>query len=326
MSGKVKSKMIESAIKVLNIEAEAINALTKKLDDNFEKAIELFYKCKGRVVVTGMGKSGIIGRKISATLSSTGTPSFFMHPAEGSHGDSGAVMKNDVVLAISNSGETQEIMHILPLIKRLGLPLICMTGNAESTLAQKSDVLLNVFVEKEACPLGLAPTASTTVTLALGDALAVVLLEKRGFTPEDFLMFHPSGSLGKGLVYKVEDLMITGDSLPIVQENMTFQNALITVTDKKLGFAIVTDASGKLTGIITDGDIRRALMKSADTTKLTAKEVMTLNPKIINKNEFAASALQQMEKYKITSLVILEENGNPEGIIHIHDLLKAGVA
>lgn len=326
MSSSVKSKIIASAINVLRIESEAIIALAEHLDENFEKAIDLLYNCKGRVVVTGMGKSGIIGRKISATLSSTGTPSFFMHPAEGSHGDSGAVMKNDVVLAISNSGETQELMHILPLIKRLGLPLISLTGNTESTLAQKSDVVLSIYVEKEACSLGLAPTASTTVTLALGDALAVVLLEKRGFTPEDFLMFHPSGSLGKGLIYKVEDLMITGESLPIVSENVTFQNALITVSDKKLGFAIVVDDIGKLAGIITDGDIRRALLKTADTAKLTAKQVMTLNPKSISKNEFAASALQIMETYKITSLLILREDKTPEGILHIHDLLKAGVA
>lgn len=296
------------------------------LDESFEEAINLLYACKGRVVVTGMGKSGLVGRKISATLSSTGTPSFFMHPAEGSHGDSGALLKNDTVLALSNSGETEEILLLLPLIKRLNLKLISITSNKNSTLALKSDVCLETKIEKEACPLGLAPTASTTATLALGDALAVVLLEKRGFTPEDFLQFHPSGKLGKKLLWKVEDLMHTGNELPLINANDTFHNALCTITEKSLGLTLVITDNGTLKGLITDGDIRRALSKTSDTNKLLAYEVMSENPKTIARDELAATALQLMEQYSITALVIVDEDSRAEGLLHIHDLLKAGVA
>lgn len=323
---KIESTLLEKAKRVLDIEIEGIQTIISNLDHEFEKAIELIYQCKGRVVVSGMGKSGIVGRKISATLSSTGTPSFFMHPAEGSHGDSGAIMKGDVVLALSNSGETEEIISLIPLIKRKGLQLIAMTGKKDSTLAKKSDIVLNVHVQKEACPLGLAPTASSTGCLALGDALAVVLLDKRGFTSEDFLQFHPSGKLGKQLLWKVEDLMHKGDSLPIVNANVTFHESLFISTEKGLGLSIVTNDEGKAIGIITDGDIRRALYKTPDTSKLLAHEVMTKNPKIIDKEALAAEALQLMEKYSITSLMVVNNNHQPEGIIHIHDLLKAGVA
>lgn len=322
----LQSSIIESAQKVLNIEAEAITEISNRLDKSFEEAINILYNCRGRVVVTGMGKSGLIGRKISATFSSTGTPSFFLHPAEGSHGDSGAVMKNDTVVAISNSGETEEILYLLPLIKRLDIKLIAMTGKKDSTLAQKSNVTLDISVEKEACSIGFVPTASTTAALALGDALAVVLLQKRGFTPEDFLMFHPSGKLGKGLLWKVEDLMHTGDKIPIVNQEITFHKALCTITDKKLGLSLVVDNESKVTGIITDGDIRRALNRTPDTSKLLVKEVMTLNPKIIDRTALAASALQLMEQYSITAVIIVDKNGKPEGVLHIHDLLKAGVA
>lgn len=321
-----QSDVIQKAKTVLDIELNAINRVKESLGENFEKAIELIYSCKGRVVVTGMGKSGLVGRKISATLSSTGTPSFFMHPAEGSHGDFGAMMKGDIVLAISNSGETQEILSLLPIVKRSNITLISLTGNLKSTLAQKSTVALDISVEKEACPLGLAPTASTTATLALGDAIAVVLLQKRNFTPEDFLKFHPSGKLGKGLLWTVEELMHQGEELPLVNENDTFLDSLCTITDKKLGMTVVTDNNNKLTGIVTDGDIRRALSKTPDTSKLLVKEVMTKNPRTINKDELAASALQQMESHSITSIVIVDINNKPEGVLHIHDLLKTGVA
>jgi arabinose-5-phosphate isomerase len=323
---KVKPDIIERARNVLDLESRAIKAIRDSLDETFENAINILLECKGRVVVTGMGKSGLVGRKISATFSSTGTPSFFMHPAEGSHGDSGAVMKNDVVLAISNSGETQELLYLLPLIKRLGLKMIAMTGHKESTLAQKSNVTLNIAVDKEACPLGLAPTASTTATMALGDALAIVLLEKRGFTPEDFLMFHPSGKLGKGLLWRVEDLMVSGNNMPVVKENITFHESLYTISEKGLGMAVVVDQNSKMTGIITDGDIRRALNKSPDTSKTIVKDVMTRNPKTIEPSALAASALQLMEQFSITSIVIIDENNIPCGVLHIHHLLRAGVA
>lgn len=323
---KIDNNLITKAKRVLNIEIEAIQTILSNLDEEFEKAIDLIYECKGRIVVTGMGKSGLIGRKISATLSSTGTPSFFMHPAEGSHGDSGAIMKGDIVLALSNSGETEEITFLLPLIKRKGLKLIAMTGKKDSTLGKKSDIVLDVSVEKEACPLGLAPTASSTACLALGDALAVVLLEKRGFTPEDFLQFHPSGKLGKQLLWKVDDLMHKGEALPIVNANITFHEALFTITEKGLGLSIVINEKNEVTGVLTDGDIRRALNKTPDTSKLLVYEVMTKNPKAISKEALAAEALQQMETFSITSLIIVNEKQEPEGIIHIHDLLKAGVA
>lgn len=323
---KTQSIIIENAKNVLNIEINALTNLLNKLGSTFEEAIEIMYNCKGRVVVTGMGKSGLVGRKISATFSSTGTPSFFMHPAEGSHGDSGAMIKTDVVLAISNSGETEELIALLPIIKRSGIKLIAMTGKKESTLSKKSDVVLDISVEKEACPLNLAPTASTTTTMALGDALAIVLLQKRGFTPEDFLKFHPSGKLGKGLLWKVEDLMHKGDKLPIVNENITFHASLYTITEKGLGMCIVVNNDNKVVGVVTDGDIRRALNKTPDTSKLTVKEVMSKNPKNIDKTALAASALQLMENFSITSIIIIDKNNQPEGVLHIHDLLKTGVA
>jgi arabinose-5-phosphate isomerase len=323
---KVNSEIITKAQSVLDIESEAILKIRNSLNDDFEKAINLLYECKGRVVVSGMGKSGLVGRKISATFSSTGTPSFFMHPAEGSHGDSGAVMKNDIVLAISNSGETEELLQILPLVKRLGIQLISMTSNKESTLAKKSNVILDITVDKEACPLGLAPTASTTATLALGDAMAVVLLDKRGFTPEDFLMFHPSGRLGRSLIWTVEEIMTSGDNIPVVKETDTFHASLYVISEKGLGVAVVVDENNKMKGILTDGDIRRALNRTPDTSQIIVKDVMTVNPKTIEKEALAAAALQIMEQYSITALVVLNTNEEPVGVLHIHHLLKAGVA
>lgn len=323
---KAQKDLIALALEVLDIEASSIKKLNERINETFLNAVQILYGCKGRVIVTGMGKSGIIGKKIAATFSSTGTPSYFLHPAESTHGDSGVISREDVILAISNSGETSELLQLIPLIKRFDVKLIALTGKTSSTLAQRSDVSLDISVEKEACPLGLAPTASTTATLAMGDALAVCLLHKRGFTSEDFLLFHPSGSLGKSILYRVEDLMISGDKLPIINHNDKFQDAIAEITDKKLGMAIVLNENGKTVGILTDGDIRRTLTKYQDISGLLVKNVMTVNPKIIEKNELAAKALQIMEKHAITSIVVNHEDGHPEGIVHIHHLLKAGVA
>ena len=273
-----------------------------------------------------MGKSGLIGKKIAATMSSTGTPAYFLHPAESTHGDSGVITRNDVIIAISNSGETQELLNLLPLIKRFGCEMIGMTGNLNSTLAKTSEVTLDISVEREACPLGKAPTASTTATLAMGDALAVCLMEKKGFTKEDFLMYHPSGKLGKGLTYKVRDLMITGDKMPVVSDDETFTDVINTISEYKLGMAMVVDSDRKLSGGLTDGDIRRTVIKYHDISKLRIKDVMTSNPKRITSDAYAASALNLMEKFSITALAVVDENNVPVGVIHVHDLLRAGVA
>lgn len=314
------------AKEVLEIEAKSILRLKDNVNGEFEKAISLLYACKGRVIVTGMGKSGLIGKKIAATLSSTGTPSYFLHPAESTHGDSGIITREDVIIAISNSGETNELLNLLPLIKRFGVPLIGMTGGASSTLAKSSDVVLDISVEKEACPLNKAPTASTTATLAMGDALAVCLLEKRGFSEEDFLIFHPSGSLGKGILYNVSELMITGDRLPIASEDDDFNSVIGLISEKKLGIAIITDESGTMVGVLTDGDIRRAIMKNPDMKNFKVKEAMTVNPKTVAPEQLAAKALNLMEKFSITALAVTDAGGKPVGVLHIHDLLKAGVA
>lgn len=320
------SKINELAKEVLDIEANSILRLKNNIGEEFDKAIDILYNCKGRVIVTGMGKSGIIGKKIAATLSSTGTPAYFLHPAESTHGDSGVITRNDVIIAISNSGETQELMNLLPLIKRFGCEMIGMTGNINSTLAKTSEVVLDISVEKEACPLGKAPTASTTATLAMGDALAVCLMEKKGFTKEDFLMYHPSGKLGKGLTYKVRDLMISGDKMPIVSENETFTDVINTISEYKLGMAMIIASDKKLLGVLTDGDIRRTIIKYPNTSNLKIKDVMTVNPKRITEEAYAASALNLMEKYSITALPVVDENNVPVGVIHVHDLLRAGVA
>ncbi len=322
-----RQKTIEEiAQEVLDIEAQAILKLKDRVGTDFETAINLIYNCKGRVIITGMGKSGHIGRKIAATLTSTGTPSYFLHPAESTHGDSGIITRQDVVIAISNSGETAELLNLLPLIKRFEVPMIAMTGKLNSTLSQKADVTLDISIEKEACPLGKAPTTSTTATLAMGDAIAICLLQKRGFTEEDFLLFHPSGALGKGILYKAVDLMIKDERLPIVDENMLFQDAIKIISDKKLGCAIAVNEKGIMSGILTDGDIRRTLMKFSSVENHTVKEVMTINPKTVKQDDLAAKALATMEKYSITSLVVTDENSRPIGLLHVHDLLKAGVA
>lgn len=319
------SRTIELAKEVLDIESNSILKLKNCIDENFEKALDILYNCKGRVIVTGMGKSGLIGKKIAATMSSTGTPSYFLHPAESTHGDSGVITKEDVIIAISNSGETQELMNLLPLIKRFGCPMISMTGNIHSTLAKTSDVVLDISVEKEACPLGNVPTASTTATLAMGDTLAVCLMERKGFTKEDFLLYHPSGKLGKGLTYKVHDLMITGDKMPLVDVDMSYPDVVQKISEYKLGMAMILDESKKLIGVLTDGDIRRTLLKYP-TSVPKLRDVMTVNPKTITKDAYAASALNLMEKYSITALAVVDDNNYPVGVIHVHDLLRAGVA
>lgn len=320
------SSIPDLAKEVLDIEANAVLKLKERVNGDFVKSIDILYECKGRVIITGMGKSGHIGRKIAATLSSTGTPSYFLHPAESTHGDSGIITRDDVVVAISNSGETAELLNLLPLIERFGVPMVAMTGKLTSTLSQKADCTLDISVEQEACPLGKAPTASTTATLAMGDALAICLLKKRGFTTDDFLMFHPSGALGKGVLYKISDLMISGDRLPIVEENSNFHKTIEFITEMKLGCAIIVNTDGTMLGVLTDGDIRRTLLKYDSTSQLLARDVMTQNPKVVLQTDLAAKALNIMEKHSITSLVVCDENKKPVGLIHIHDLLKAGVA
>ncbi len=320
------SRINELAKEVLDIEAKSILRLKNNIGEEFDKAIDILYNCKGRVIVTGMGKSGLIGKKIAATMSSTGTPTYFLHPAESTHGDSGVITRNDVIIAISNSGETQELLNLLPLIKRFGCEMIGMTGNLNSTLSKTSEVVLDISVEREACPLGKAPTASTTATLAMGDALAVCLMEKKGFTKEDFLLFHPSGKLGKGLTYKVRDLMITGDKMPLVSESESFKDVINTISEYKLGMAMVLNDDKTLAGVLTDGDIRRTVIKYPDTSNIKVKDVMTVNPKRITSDAYAASALNLMEKYSITALAVVDEGNVPVGVIHVHDLLRAGVA
>ncbi len=317
----------ELAKEVLQIEADSILKLKNRINENIDKAVDTIISSKGRVIVTGMGKSGHIGRKIAATLSSTGTPAYFLHPAESTHGDSGIVTREDVVIAISNSGETTELLNLLPLIKRFEVPLIVLAGNEQSTLAKCSDIYFDVSVEKEACPLGKAPTASTTATLAMGDAIAICLLKKRGFSEEDFLLYHPSGALGKGILYMVKDLMLKDiNLLPIAHENDTFLETVDLISKKKLGCALIVNEENRLTGLLTDGDIRRILLRYPDVSVLTNSTVMTKNPKTIAADDMATKALAFMEKYSITALAVCDEEHKPIGIIHIHDLLRAGVA
>lgn len=322
--------ILTSARRVLAVEQAALNRLSERLDERFVQAVQLIENLPGRVVVTGMGKSGHVGRKIAATLSSTGTPAYFLHPAEGRHGDLGAVTPLDGVIAISSSGETEELLGLLPTLKRLGVPIIALTGQANSTLAKQAEVVLDISVEEEACPLGLAPTASTTVTLALGDALAVALLERKGFKPEDFALFHPAGSLGKRLLLHVKDVMHTGEGLPVCHPQTPFLQGLMEMSAKKLGMTLVLDESGQLLGVVTDGDIRRALQRFETTKNLTVAEVMSAHPKTIGADELAVTALRQMEAAHITTLVVTQtshagQNPKPIGVLHLHDLLQLGL-
>ncbi len=310
---------------VIETEAQAVFELSQRIDSRFEKACELLLACKGRIVVTGMGKSGHIANKIAATLSSTGSPSFFMHPGEASHGDLGMITRQDTVIAISHSGNTLELVTLLPLLKRLEVPLITLTGNSESTLSKAADVNLDVSIHQEACPLGLAPTTSTTVALVMGDALAIALLQARGFSEEDFALSHPGGSLGKRLLLRIDELCHHGDQLPLVHENATVSEALIEVTDKKLGMTCVIDHKGYLTGVYTDGDVRRTLTRQYDINTTPIKEVMTRNARTIPKGMLAAEALTIMQKHTITALIVVDEEKRPTAVLHLHDLLKAGV-
>ncbi len=321
------TEILEAARKVLQIEADAVLALGARLDERFVKAVEMILACNGRVVVTGMGKSGLICQKMAATMASTGTPAIFLHPAEGVHGDLGILMKGDLVIAVSNSGETEEITRILPIIKRMGLPLITMSGNPTSTLSRAGDVFLDISIKEEACPLQLAPTASTTVTLAIGDALAVALLLQRGFREEDFALYHPGGALGKRLLLRVEDLMHDGEKVPVVHRQTLLKDALYMISSKKLGITGVVDDRGDLVGVFTDGDLRRTIEQGIEVLNRPICEVMNDKPKRILRTNLAAKALQRMEEHKITSLFVFvsEEDSQPVGIIHLHDLLKAGV-
>ncbi len=321
-----RATMLKRARKVLGIEASGILSLRDRLDESFIRAVDLLYSCEGKVVVTGLGKSGLICRKVAATLSSTGTPSFFLHASDGIHGDLGMVKERDVVLAVSNSGETEELLKLLPIIKRMGLKLIVMTGNPNSALSRTADVILNVAVKEEACPLGLSPMASTTAAMVVGDALAVILLEKRGFKEEDFALRHPGGILGRKLLLLVGDLMHNGRELPLVSKDNPMKETLLEITSKRLGVTGVVDRQGGLVGIITDGDLRRGLESKGDIFRLKAKDLMVRNPKTIPANALAARAVTLMEQYSITSLFILEDGGRkPTGIVHLHDLLKAGI-
>jgi arabinose-5-phosphate isomerase len=312
---------LEIARKVLEIEADAVRGLIETLDHRFLQAVELVLNCRGRIILTGMGKSGIICKKISATLASTGTPSLFLHPAEAVHGDLGMIVEGDVVLAVSNSGETAEIARMLERIKRLRIPLISLTGSLESTLARYSDVALHIPVPREADPLGLAPTASTTAALAMGDALAVALIQRRGFRREDFAAFHPGGELGRQLL-TVGDLMHRGDRLPLVRPETAMKDCLIEMSAKGFGVATVADGDGTLRGVVTDGDLRRTLQRDADIGTMTAGECMSDNPATIPAEALATRALALMEERKITSLCIVNGQGKLEGLIHLHDLWR----
>ncbi len=310
---------------VIDTEMAAIESLKARIDDNFVKACELMLGCEGRVVVTGMGKSGHIGNKIAATLASTGTPAFFVHPGEASHGDLGMITPKDVVIALSNSGETGEILTIVPIIKRLSVPLISMTGNPDSTLSKEATVNLHAGVEKEACPLGLAPTASTTVALVLGDALAVALLDARGFTEEDFALSHPGGSLGRRLLLHVNDIMHKGEQIPQVGVSASLRDALLEMTNKGLGMTAITDHEHKVLGIYTDGDLRRTLDRNIDIHNAAIRDVMTANCKTISAHLLAAEALAQMQQNKINAMLVVDSDNTLIGALNMHDLLKAGV-
>lgn len=319
--------VLKRAREIFKIEGEAILCLRERLNENFIKAVNIILACEGKVIVTGIGKSGLISQKIASTFACSGTPAFFLHPAEGIHGDIGMISKKDVVIAVSNSGKTEELIKILPIIKRLGLKLIAMTGNKDSILAENGDVTLDVGVKEEACSLGLVPTASTAATMAMGDALALTVLECRGFKEEDFAVLHPGGALGKKLLLLVEDLMHVRDAIPLVYENDSMKVALIEMTSKRLGVTGVCDSEHNFLGIITDGDLRRGLEKRQDLLSKAAGDVMTASPKTIEKSALAAKALQKMEEHAITSLFVLSE-GEPkkvEGVIHLHDILKAGI-
>jgi arabinose-5-phosphate isomerase len=319
------SELRRLAERVLRLEAEAILGLIPRLDGEFERAVDTLRACRGRVIVTGMGKSGLIGRKIAATLASTGTPAYYLHPAEGLHGDLGMVARGDVMVALSNSGETDEVLAIVPALQRLGIPIVLLTGHPRSTLARQCEVVLDVSVPAEACPMNLAPTSSTTAALAMGDALAVALLERRGLRPEDFAALHPGGMLGRRALVRVRDLMHVGEELPVTAAAQGLGQAIREMTRARLGMTTVVDGDGRLLGIITDGDLRRLHLRPGPITELTAIEVATREPKLIDADDLAARALEVMERFAITSLVIVDGGQRPVGVIHLHDILRAKI-
>lgn len=319
------SQLIQTAIDVITLEAQAVNGLLSTIDENFVVACQIIAACKGRVVVTGMGKSGHIAGKIAATLASTGTPAFFLHPGEASHGDLGMITSQDVLLALSNSGETAEILTLLPIIKRLAVPMVALTGRAESTLARFSSAHLSNAVGKEACFLGLAPTASTTAALVMGDALAIALMALRGFTRDDFAMSHPGGSLGRRLLVLVSDLMHTGEQLPVVSDDVSIMEALVEMSAKKLGMTAVVDSDGSLAGVFTDGDVRRLLEKTIDIKHTSLSQVMTIDCQVIGQDLLAAEAMQVMEEKKINALLVVDKDRKVIGALNMHDLIQAGI-
>jgi arabinose-5-phosphate isomerase len=322
----VTAEALEQARRVLDLESRAITQLHERLDMEFLKSVEMISQCQGRVVVTGMGKSGLIGRKLAATLASLGIPAFFLHPAEGAHGDVGMITRGDVLLAVSNSGETEEILRLLPIINnRFGLKLIAITGNPRSTLAKRSDVVLNVQVSQEAGPFGLIPTASIAATLAMGDALAIAVMTHCGFKQGDFALFHPGGHLGRRIALMVTDLMHRDDEIPLVDEDALLKEVILEMSGKRLGLTCVVDAAGRLQGLITDGDLRRSMERTDDLWRLKARELMTRHPKTVALATPAVEALALMERCSITSLLIVDADARPIGVLHVHDLLKAGL-
>lgn len=318
-------KHIENAVKTFDLEIQALETLKKSIDSNFEKACDIILSNKnGRVIVMGMGKSGHIGKKIAATMASTGTPSFFVHPGEAGHGDCGMITANDVIIMISNSGNSTEIMGIIPMLKHLKVPIITITNNKNSLMGNCSDVILSLCVQKEACPLNLAPTSSTTATLVLGDALAVALLKAKNFTAKDFAFSHPSGSLGKKLILKVENIMRKGEDVPLIAQTEITRNAILEISSKGIGCTLITDKD-KLVGVFTDGDLRRIFEKNTFNSKAAICQLMTKNPKSISKDDLAVSALQTMEEFKITTLAVTDSHKNILGIVNMHDLIKLGL-
>jgi arabinose-5-phosphate isomerase len=320
------SDIIERGKRVVEIESKAVKDLHTRINEEFAKAVRMILNCKGRVIITGMGKSGIVGKKIVATMNSTGTPAIFLHPSDAVHGDMGMVRNEDIALCISKSGNTEEIVNLLPLFARIEVPIIAMVGNRNSKIARSASIILDISVEQEACTLDLAPTASTTATLVLGDALAITLLEKRNFTREDFARYHPGGHIGKRLLLKVQEMMVRGDGIPLVYEYVPLKDAILEMTSKRLGATCVVNEEGILTGIITDGDLRRMLTKTFNINSHRAVDVMSRNPKTIGPEALAATAMQQMEMFNITQLIVADECKKPIGLIHLHDLVKAGLS
>lgn len=321
----MKNKVISDAKRVIQIERKALSSLEKRINGSFAEAVEIVHKCKGRVIVTGLGKSGIIAQKIVATLNSTGTPAIFLHSADSVHGDMGMIQKRDVVICISKSGDTYELIQLLLAIKQFDVKIVSIVGDADSKLKELSDVVIDASVDQEACPYNLAPTTSTTAALVIGDALAIALLKKKDFTKDEFAMLHPGGILGKKLLLRVSDLMVANGYIPKVKETTLFKDIVFEISSKRLGCTCVVDAKGKLKGIITDGDIRRTLQKYENVSEIRAKNIMNVSPKTVNENLLGETALELMEKYTITQLVIVDKKKVPTGVVHMHDLVKAGL-